>query len=204
MAVAAAIIAGGRALRLGGVAKPFIEVGGRTIAARQLEVLRPMFRRVVAVVAGGADGAPWSALGVEVLADAADGGGPLAGVAAALAAVPPEDAVVCVAGDLPFLAPALLAAVRDRAPGADAVAPRAGGVPQPLCARYAARLAGEARARIASGRLALHDLLAGRAVWVEGEDLRALDPGGEGLLNVNTAADLARAQAVARRERRTP
>lgn len=200
MDVAAAIIAGGRARRLGGVAKPFLRVGGRTIAERQLAVLRPLFGRVLAVVAQPADGPPWLDLGIEVVADAVPGAGPLAGVAAALAAVPADGAVVCVAGDLPFLSAALLVALRDAPAGALVVAPRAGDRAEPLCARYAARLRPEVQTRLASGRLALHRLIeaADPSIWIEGSALAALDTGSRSFFNVNTAEDLARAETLAR------
>src|SRR6185312_10060106 len=170
MQVAAAIIAGGRARRLGGVAKPFLRVGGRTIAERQLAVLRPLFTRVLAVVA------------------------------AALGAVPADGAVVCVAGDLPFLSPAILAALRDADPDALAAMPRVGERAEPLCARYAARLLPEVQARLSSGRLALHQLAEemGATAWIEGAALAQLDAGGRAFLNVNTPEDLARAEVLVR------
>lgn len=200
MQVAAAIIAGGRARRLGGVAKPFLRIGGQSIAERQLAVLRPLFARVLAVVADPADGVPWRDLGIEVVADQVPGSGPLAGVAAALAGVPADGAVVCVAGDLPFLSPALLAALCDADPAARAVVPRIGGRAEPLCARYAARLRPEVEARLATGRLALHRLIeeAGQPIWLEGAALAELDPDGRAFLNVNTAEDLAQVEALAR------
>lgn len=195
--VAAAIIAGGPARRLGGAAKPFLEVGGRAVADRQLEVLRPLFGRILAVAA---DPAPWHARGLEVVADRVAGAGPLAGLSAALTAVAAEaDAVVCVAGDLPFLSAALLAAVRDEAPAADAVAPRPGGRAEPLCARYATRLRAAVDARLAEGKLALHELLAASAtVWLDEPALARLDPGGNSFFNLNTPDDLRRAEEIAR------
>ncbi len=149
-------------------------------------------------MADGADAAPWRARGVETVTDAVPGAGPMAGVAAALGAAAPGG-VVCVAGDLPFLSPALLAALRDQAPDADAVAPRVGGRVEPLCARYGARCLAELQARL-TGRLALHALLEelARTVWLEGDALAALDPGGRSFLNVNTPEDLARAELMAR------
>lgn len=199
MGVAAAIIAGGRARRLGGVSKPFLAVGGESIAARQLSILRPLFARVLAVVAEPADVAAWAALGVAAVVDGVPDAGPLAGVAAALAAAEGAD-VVCVAGDMPFLSPVLLRVLRDRAPDAAAVAPRTGGRPEPLCARYGFRLLAEAQARLGDGRLALHALLQETAttVWLDDAELAALDPAGGALLNVNDADDLARAQETAR------
>jgi molybdopterin-guanine dinucleotide biosynthesis protein A len=193
--VGGAIIAGGPARRLGGVAKSFVAVGGRTIAERQLALLRPAFARVL-VVAN--DPAPWAPLGLEVVPDRIVGVGPLGGIQAALAAAGDCDAVVCIAGDLPFIAPALLAALRDRTPGADAVAPRTASGIEPLCARYARGLLPAIDARVAAGERAVHALLETLAVaWIEGADLAALDPDGSSFFNINTPEDLRRAEARA-------
>ncbi len=195
--VAAAIIAGGPARRLGGVTKSLIEIGGRAVADRQLEVLRPIFARVFAVAN---DPAPWRARGVEVVADRVAGAGPLAGLAAALAAAGDVEAVVCLAGDLPFLSPALLTALRERAPEAEALAPRPAGRAEPLCARYAVRLRAAVEARLADGRLALHALLGEVAtVWLDDGELAALDPEGLSFVNLNSPHDLRRAEEMARR-----
>jgi molybdenum cofactor guanylyltransferase len=195
MSVAGAIIAGGPAKRLGGVAKPFLTVGGRTIAERQLALLGPAFRRVV-VVAN--DPAPWAALGVEVVPDRVAGAGPMGGIQAALTAADDCDAVVCVGGDLPFVEPALLAALRDRAPEAGAVAPRTAVGVEPLCARYGRGLLPAIEARLLAGQLALHAMLeeAG-AAWIQGAELAALDPDGRCFFNINTPDDLRRAEALA-------
>lgn len=199
MDVAAAIIAGGRARRLGGVAKPFLMVGGRTVADRQLAVLRPIFARVMAVVADPADAAAWGMLGVQAVADRVQDGGPLAGVAAALGAAG-GDAVVCVAGDMPFLSPALLRALRERAPDADALAPRRNGRAEPLCARYATRLLVQAEARLADGRRALHAMLeeSPGTVWLDDRPLAELGASAEAFFNLNGPEDLSRAQELAR------
>ena len=195
--VAAAIIAGGPARRLGGATKPLLELDGRAVADRQLAVLRPLFPRLL-VVAN--DPAPWRTRDVEVIPDRVAGAGPLAGIAAALEAAGDAEAVVCLAGDLPFLSPALLTALRDRAPQADALAPRPAGRAEPLCARYAVRARAVVDARLAGGQLALHELLAELAtVWLDDGALAALDPEGLSFLNLNTPDDLRRAEEIARR-----
>jgi molybdenum cofactor guanylyltransferase len=195
--VAAAIIAGGPARRLGGATKPLLEIGGQAVADRQLAVLRPLFPRLL-VVAN--EPAPWRARGVEVVADRVAGAGPLAGLSAALAAAGDAEAVVCLAGDLPFLSPALLTALRDQVSEADALAPRPGGRAEPLCARYAVRARAVIDARLADGRLALHDLLTELAtVWMDDAALAVLDPGGLSFVNLNTPDDLRRAEEIARR-----
>ena len=196
MKVAGAIIAGGPARRLGGVAKPFLKVGGRAIAERQLELFRQAVLARVLVVAN--DPTPWAPLGITVVPDLVGGMGPLGGVHAALTAADDCDAVVCLAGDLPFVAPALLAALRDRAPGADAVAPRSSRGIEPLCARYARALLPVVDARVRAGELAIHELLEQRQVdWIAGAELAALDPEGHSFFNENTPDDLARADAIA-------
>ncbi len=188
--IAAAIIAGGAATRMGGATKAGLLVDGRSIAARQLQALRREFERVV-VVANEPD--PWSALGVEVHADVYRGAGPLAGIHAALVATKEAAGVVCVAGDMPFLAPALLVLLRDHAPEADAVVPRVGGVPQPLLARYGARCLPVIEARLRAGTRAVHELFASVVTaWLDEPALSAVDPASRSFTNVNTPDDLAR------------
>jgi molybdopterin-guanine dinucleotide biosynthesis protein A len=195
MNVAGAIIAGGPARRLGGVAKPFLTVGGRTIADRQLALLRAAFPRVL-VVAN--DPAPWAPLGAEVVPDRVAGAGPMGGIQAALTAAGDYDAVVCVGGDLAFIEPALLAVLRDRAPEAAALAPRSSIGAEPLCARYGRALLPAIDARVQAGQLALHTLLEEvDTAWIDGAELTALDPDGRCFFNINTPDDLRRADALA-------
>jgi molybdopterin-guanine dinucleotide biosynthesis protein A len=204
--VAAAIIAGGRGSRMGGVAdgagvgmnKGLLMIEDRRIVDRQLEVLRPCFEELVIVAT---DAILQRETGVRVVADRrAPGAGPLAGLEAALGAWGPEvGSVVCVAADMPFLSLPVLEWLRDQAPGAVAVVPRIGGHPEPLLARYSRACAPIVQAQLDGGAHAMKDLLARLAVvWVEEPALRALDPELRCLLNVNTPDDLAAAAAAAR------
>jgi molybdopterin-guanine dinucleotide biosynthesis protein A len=190
--VAAAVIAGGAATRMGGVAKAGLVVAGRTIGARLLEVLRSAFPRVL-VVAN--DPGPWAELGVEIVPDVPlhRGAGPLAGVHAALVATKDHAGVVCVAGDMPFVAPPLLALLRDHAPEADAVVPRVAGRPEPLLARWGRGCLPVVEARLAAGERAVHATLAAvRTAWLDDEALAAVDPGLRSFVNVNTPEDVRR------------
>ena len=193
--VAAAILAGGRGKRLGGVVKPTLLVEGQRIIDRQLAVLRPLFDEIVIVANHPA---PFATLGLDVVADRQGPDlGPLAGLDAALAWLPPGfDAVVCVAADMPFLAGALLARLRD-APPAAAVVPRASYGPEPLCARYHRSLARLVTAALADGTRAMHaflDLMATEhdIAWIDEAALRRLDPDLRTFTNLNTPADLVR------------
>ncbi|HVZ75571.1 MAG TPA: molybdenum cofactor guanylyltransferase [Polyangia bacterium] len=186
----AAIIAGGRATRMDGANKPALEIDGRSIAERQLEVLRALFERVF-VVAN--EPRPWDALGIDRVEDVFRGAGPLSGIHAALLAAGDAAAVVCVGGDMPFVQPSLLALVRDHAPAAAAVVPRVGGRAEPLLARYGRACLPEIEARLAAGNNAAHalfDVIA--TTWLDEAALRAVDPTLRSFTNVNTPADLAR------------
>ncbi|HET6147860.1 MAG TPA: molybdenum cofactor guanylyltransferase [Polyangia bacterium] len=202
--VAAAILAGGRGTRMAGqggggaVSKGLLVVAGQRIIDRQLSVLRPRFAEVI--IAAN-DPALWAGLGVRVVADRVGVPlGPIAGLEAVLAALPDGvDAVVCVAGDMPFLSPALLEHLRDAAPGAPALVARVAGRPEPLLARYARAVAPVVAEQIAGGRHAVIDLLARLEVtWLDEPALRALDPELRSIANVNTPADLARLDPGAR------
>ncbi len=194
-AVIAAIIAGGGAQRLGGTPKGTLKVQGRRIIDRQLEVLARVFGRVLLVAN---DPKPWANLGIPIIPDRATGGlGPLAGIDAALGAlVPPsETAVVCIAGDMPFLDPGALILLRDHAPDADAVVPWVRGHAEPLCARYSSRCAKIVHTLLASGQLETKQLLVHvNAHRLDEMRLRTLDPDLRFLDNINTPEDLARAQ----------
>jgi molybdopterin-guanine dinucleotide biosynthesis protein A len=189
-ACAAAIIAGGAATRLGGLPKSTLVVEGRSIAERLLESLRAAFPRVL-VVAN--DAAPWAALGVEVVPDVYRGAGPLAGVHAALVATAAHAGVVCVAGDMPFVAPPLLALLRDHAPEADAVVPRIAGRAEPLLARWGRACLPVVDAQLAAGERAVHAIFElVRTTWLDEPALRAVDPALRSFTNVNTPEDLRR------------
>jgi len=134
----------------------------------------------------------------------ADGNGPrcaLRGVVAALAAASAERVLV-VATDLPLLDAELLLGLIAW-PDADVVLPRRDGRIEPLCALWhRERALSAGRVQLASERLALHELVAALdARFIEGDDLRALDPDGTALANANTPEVWSQLEALARQER---
>ncbi|GIF56303.1 molybdenum cofactor guanylyltransferase [Asanoa iriomotensis] len=95
---AAVVLAGGSARRMGGSDKPSLVVAGRSLRDRVLDAVAAADPTVV--VGGRTDVPP----GVRYTREDPPGGGPVAAVAAGLAAVGPEPQVVAlVAGDLPML-----------------------------------------------------------------------------------------------------
>lgn len=104
------ILAGGRALRMGGGDKPLRTLAGRPLVSHMIERLRPQCA-ALAINANG-DPARYAAFGVPVVPDGVPDPGPLGGVLAAMdwaSAAFGEDAVVLtVPGDCPFLPPDLV------------------------------------------------------------------------------------------------
>ncbi len=109
----------------------------------------------------------------------------LRGLVAALDASRAEYVLV-LATDLPLVTPDLLRALAV-APEAAAVVPRDEGGIHPLCARYRREpVLSAAAARLASGSLALRGVLEDVGFHpLEGDALRAADPEGRALWNVN-------------------
>lgn len=108
---AAVVLAGGRAARLGGRAKPQLDVGGRTMLAT---VLTAVAGAAPVVVVGPPQPVPD---GVLLVREAPPGGGPVPALAAGLAAVADAEVVAVLAADLPFLTSDLVTALRERLTG---------------------------------------------------------------------------------------
>jgi molybdopterin-guanine dinucleotide biosynthesis protein A len=103
----AVVLAGGRAARLGGQAKPQLMVGGRTMLATVLAAVADAADRVVV---GPDQPVPADVLLVR---EHPPGGGPVAALRTGLAEVD-TDVVAVLAGDLPFLTARLIADLRAR------------------------------------------------------------------------------------------
>lgn len=179
------MLVGGRARRLGGLAKPLLDVGGCTILARQAEALAALGVTPMLV---GVDPAPYRDLGFPFVADRAEGGA-LAGLYTALAATSAPHVLV-LAGDLPFVTAPFLGALVARRVGTDAVVPRSQNRWHPLCAVYDCAILDRVRRRLEKGERRVVDLLDEiRVTVVTDDDLARLDPDRRLLLNVNTPDD---------------
>jgi molybdopterin-guanine dinucleotide biosynthesis protein A len=102
--VAALILAGGKAKRMGGGDKPLLDIGGRTMLSRIIAALREDVG-AIAISANG-DPARFAVFGLAVLGDGEfEGEGPLAGVLAGLdwASANGNQALLTVPGDTPFV-----------------------------------------------------------------------------------------------------
>jgi molybdopterin-guanine dinucleotide biosynthesis protein A len=109
-----AIIAGGRSSRMDGNEKLFIEIGGRNLIARHIERLTPQLDRLV--INANGDASRFKSFGLAVIPDLpASPSTPLAGLAAILAHANKEgfDACLTVPSDTPFLPSDLVARLKE-------------------------------------------------------------------------------------------
>jgi molybdenum cofactor guanylyltransferase len=184
-----ALIAGGRATRMGGLAKGLLRVDGEPIAARTLRLFRTLFADAL-VVAN--DPEPYAALGAAIVPDVLPGKGAPGGLHAALSSARTE--WVFAAGcDMPFLSEAPIAFLATRREGADAVLVRFDGHLQPLHAFWSRRCLATLERLLREGNPSFPDLAAAvNARVVEEDAWRAIDPAGRAFENANTPADAAR------------
>lgn len=190
--LSAAVLAGGAASRLGGE-KARVEVGGRALLARALDVAHLVSDDVL--LAGGARG--YAAAGARDLADWPGDLGPLAGVGAALHAAR-HPWVLLLACDQPWPSGDVAARLLDaaRSSGAHGAVIRGHARLQPFPAVIARAALPGLRAYLADGGRALTGWLerAVRPACLGLDDLAPADRDGAFLTDVDTPDDLARAQ----------
>ena len=199
--VGAAVLAGGRSTRMG-ADKRAVAVDGRPLLARAVAAVAAVTDEVQVVVADPADAAEVQSLlgdagdttppsGVRVTVDQRPGGGPVAGLEAALDNTD-RDLLVVVAADHPYLAPAVLdELVRrlDGSPDRDAAAVVTDRGAQPLVAVYRRRALERVRTLLDAGERRATAVLA-ELDPLHLDDWQALDPTGRTSTDVDTPADL--------------
>jgi molybdopterin-guanine dinucleotide biosynthesis protein A len=191
--VTGVVLAGGRASRFG-ADKLRIELGGRPLLHHAIEAVAAVASRVVVVAAPGRAPAIPEALGarVRVVHDPEPFGGPLVGLAAALAVVDTPVALVA-GGDMPRMVAAVLChLVVTAGPDRRAVVLDVPGRLQPLPAALdvVAARAGAAAA-LGRGRRSLRDLLLELAATSVPEPVwRSLDPTGATIADIDRPDDL--------------
>jgi molybdenum cofactor guanylyltransferase len=181
----AAILAGGRARRLGGQDKSALIVDGVRLLDRQIAAVCPLTDTILLV--GYPGPAPASSV---VVPDHRPGTGPLGAISTALS-IAPTERVLILAADLPFLTTAFLEFLARADENADAVVPVSERRWQPLCAMYHRRVAPLLDAAIDRGELAVHAAVARLNPTLIADDrLAPFDPEHRLFANINTPEDL--------------
>jgi len=187
--IAGAVLLGGASQRMG-EDKAFLALAGVPLAVRTARLLESLCEELLLVGGEPPAGAPG-----RRVADPPGARCALRGLVAALE-VARAPRVLVVATDLPGLTADLLLALV-ALPEADVVLPRSAAGLEPLCAIYRREaVLPLARAQLAAGRLALHELLGElETTTLAGAELAAFDPDGGVLANANTPEEWARARA---------
>jgi molybdopterin-guanine dinucleotide biosynthesis protein A len=185
--IAGAILAGGNASRMGGIAKGTIRTGDDLSLVERLVV--HMVRcgiEQIAIVAN--DGRPYAHIGCAIIPDKRRDAGPLAGIEAAMAHFADRcDAVLCLPCDMPALSSKEISALLNAftAGGAPVTfAETEGSARHPLCAVVRADLLDDISAALDRGEFGVGDL------WSQlgGSPVHFDDP--DAFVNLNNPGDL--------------
>ena len=197
------VLAGGSGRRFGSD-KRTAAVAGTPLLLRVLERIQPFCTDLI-VVTRSDDPIPLPLPpAVRAVSDDQPGAGPLAALCTGLAAAR-EPWSLALAGDHPFLAPAVLTWLLAQREGTDAVVPVVSGIPQVLHALYHQRCRAPFAAAASAGRFTLYQALGDVNVRRVPEGaLRSMDPDLRSFFNVNTPRDLRRAESIAAAERIEP
>ena len=195
-AVSGIVLAGGRSSRFGDDDKLRAELRGRPLFHHAVHALASVCDEVIVVLAAGKARTPSLPsdvrVPVRVVRDRIAGAGPLAGLAAGLAASDAE-LVLVAGGDQPDLAPALLQLLTGSVREADAAVLAEGERPRPIPAVVRrARALELALARLRTDQRSLRALIAElNPVVVPERTWRRVDPDGAWRRDVDVPGDLA-------------
>ena len=193
MRVTGVIQAGGKSARMGGRPKALLELGGRRIIERVLDVVAPVVDDVLIVT-----NTPelYGFLGLPMVADAWPEHGSLGGIFTGLAAAPGE-AAFTVACDMPFLHREVARLVVARAGEGDVVIPRVGPHLETLHALYAKACLPHIETRLRAGRLRIVGFFEEvRVVEIAEADVARHRAPDAVFMNVNTPEELERARGL--------
>lgn len=193
MKVVAVIQAGGKSTRMGGEPKALLEVGGRRIIERIVDVLTPVLGAPLVVTNTPET---YAFLGLRMVPDVHPERGSLGGIYSGLAAAA-GDAAFTVACDMPFLHPEIVRLVVARAAEGDVVVPRVGDQLETMHACYARTCLPFIEARLVANRLKIVGFFEHvRVIEIPEEAVRVHRDPEIAFMNVNTPEELARARAL--------
>lgn len=187
------VLAGGRSSRMG-IDKALVQVGGRRLIERVVETLRGLFPEILIVTN---QVGRYEDLRGEIVTDLFPGKAVLGGIYTGLkeASSPKAFFAAC---DMPFLNPALITSLKDKAEGVDVVIPDAEGKLHTLHAVYSKACLPFIEEDIKADRLKVTGFFPHVRVKVVPEEaLRRFDPDLLSLFNANTPEDLALAERLA-------
>ncbi|HOV79802.1 MAG TPA: molybdenum cofactor guanylyltransferase [Bacillota bacterium] len=186
------ILAGGKSRRMG-IDKAFLRVGGDTMIKSIAAGLGKVFSEVM--ICGGSEDTG-RRLGLTVVSDIIEGGGPLGGIHAGLVRARHQKCFV-TACDMPFISPELAGYMVEQADGYDIAVPRHGDYLQPLFAVYGKRCIPFIEEALRASRYKIVDFYSKvRVNYVSEEILKRFVDIEIAFFNVNTPSDLKKARSM--------
>jgi len=180
------VLAGGKSTRMGRN-KAYIEVSGRRVISRVVDVLKECCSAVLVVCSSEDD---YGFLEVPVVRDIEPGQGSFMGLYSGLVAMETEHALA-VGCDMPYISKPLARHMAGLAPSADIVVPRLGGFYEPLFATYSKACLNASRKLLEDGEKRiriLYEIMETRTV--EEEEIKMFDPELKTFINLNFPGDL--------------
>lgn len=188
------IQAGGRSTRMGGEPKALLEIGGKRIIERVVAAVGAVLDELLLVT-----NTPerYAFLGLRMVPDAVAEGGALGGIYTGLRAAAGA-AAFTVACDMPFLHPAVIRMVVERAGEGDVIVPRTATGFETMHAVYGPACLAPMERCLRAGRLKIAGFFSEvRVVELDVAAMAAYRAPEVAFMNVNTPAELAWARALA-------
>ena len=178
----AIILSGGEQRRMGGREKAFLEIGGKSLIERKVELLSGIFERIIVVTNNPA---AYEHLGVSLVSDEKEGFGPLMGLCSGLEKSESEYCFVTTC-DTPFVQEELVKHLKTAAAGFDVTVPLWHGRYEPLCAVYSRRCLEHIRKTLETERkvILFYDKVNVNSIPME--TVMQFDPEGISFFNINT------------------
>jgi len=204
LSVAGYVLAGGASKRFG-EDKARVEIGGRTMLVRMIELMRGVAETTKIVAMEG----KYGEFGVEVIGDCWPGEGPLGGIITALMATG-NAKLGCnwnfvVSCDMPFLTREWLACMAERAKASDAevLVPRSTQGLEPLCACWRTSAVKKLMYAFEDGTRKVTEAMKRLEMEVLDEaEWKRFDSAGRLFWNMNTQADYEEARRILEAEKR--
>jgi len=183
--VSGVVLAGGRSTRYG-ENKALVKLHGIPLIERVLDVMRPIFRRVI-IITNTPD--EYSYLELPMYQDIIKGLGPLGGIITGLRVIP--DSGFFVACDMPFLSQGLIRHIVEIKADFDVVVPRIFGNMEALHALYGKACQSKIEGLINSKTYQIFRFFNEVSVrYVDEEEVKIFDPDLRSFLNINSPEGL--------------
>ncbi|MBE9531571.1 MAG: molybdenum cofactor guanylyltransferase [Proteobacteria bacterium] len=191
--VACVVLVGGESRRMG-EDKASVDLAGKALVERVLDVVRPLFNHLY--IGAHTDSKLGDAYGLPTVIDTLPGRGPALGVCAALERAE-EERVFVISCDLPSLNARVVEYLIEQADGFDVVAARIDGRVQTTCAIYSRACLAPLEERISTkekGARSLNRFLEEteglKVRYVDEQELKNIEGGIESFVDVDTPEEL--------------